>query len=346
MKSPNSKPTAGVANAPKSICVLFPGALGDFICFLPALQQLAATATVALLGNSDFVLIAPLGVQVSSLERFEVHRLFANDGGADPRVHNFFGSFTAVYSWFASQQSGFVDQLQVASGGRAKFFPFRPASAASHQADYYLGCLKLTRAKIATPLVALQPEAIVWCNDFLCRRGLVDKPLLVLAPGSGAREKNWPAGHYAQVAQWWRRQMCGEVVAIVGPVEAERRGLELLAPICCLASGLDLAQLAALLARGDVVIGNDSGVAHLAAAVDARVVAIFGPSDERQWAPRGPRVTILRHALACAPCGGAAMKLCGHHSCLTEITPEEVIHELRKPPEIANLTTLGVGITV
>ena len=47
-----------------------------------------------------------------------------------------------------------------------------------------------------------------------------------MAPGSGAREKNWPEAHYLQVAHWWRQQFGGKVVVVVGPVEAERRGFE------------------------------------------------------------------------------------------------------------------------
>jgi ADP-heptose:LPS heptosyltransferase len=55
----------------------------------------------------------------------------------------------------------------------------------------------------------------------------------------------------------------------------------------------DLLALAALLARVDVYLGNDSGVSHLAAALGVPTVAIFGPTDPRIWAPRGPRVTVL-----------------------------------------------------
>jgi ADP-heptose:LPS heptosyltransferase len=54
----------------------------------------------------------------------------------------------------------------------------------------------------------------------------------------------------------------------------------------------DLYELACWLASARVYIGNDSGPAHLAAAVGTPVVALFGPSDPAVWAPRGPRVAI------------------------------------------------------
>jgi len=329
-------------------CVLFPGALGDFVCFLPALNQLANSIAVDLFARSEYAAIAPPAVTVHSLERFELGRLFILDGAADPRVKQFFSRYTTIYSWFASQQPAFVEQVQKASQRRAQIFPFRPEKSAVHQADYYLSCLASTsnESQPLEPVVALRTGALRWCDAFFSSNRLVNVPLLVIAPGSGAREKNWPQAHYLKVVQWWRQRIRGEVVVVVGPVEVERRGFEHLLSSCTVASGLDLAQLAALLARCDVYLGNDSGVSHLAGAVGARTVAIFGPTDERQWAPRGPRVTILRRQIACSPCGDSAMIRCPHLACLAELAPAEIIHELRKLPEIANLTRLEVGIRV
>jgi ADP-heptose:LPS heptosyltransferase len=328
------------------VCVLFPGALGDFVCFLPALHELANASVVDLLARSEFAAIAPRGVRVHSLERPEVRRLFIDGGAADLRVIQFFSGYTAVYTWFASRQAVFVDQLQKATQGRAQIFPFRPDIFTLHQTDYFLTCLDSTASMTAEPLVELAADALLWCDNFDRRTEIGRAPFLIMAPGSGSQGKNWPEAHYLQVAQWWREQFGGKVVAVIGPVEAERHGFEYLSSCCQVASGLDLAQLAALIARCDVYVGNDSGVSHLAAAVGARTVAIFGPSNDRQWAPRGSRVSILRHQIACSPCGDTTIKLCPHHACLAELSPEEVIEELRKLPEIANLTRLGAGITV
>lgn len=346
--SMNSAETSPVPSDAPRVCVLFPGALGDFICFLPALHHLANSIAVDLLARTEYAAIAPPAVTVHSLERFELRQLFIDDGASDPRVKQFFSGYDVVYSWFASRQPVFVEQIQIATGRRARVFPFRPDKLTIHQADYYHSCLagKSKEQQAFEPLVALRAGALLWCDAFFRSNRLAGAPLLVLAPGSGAREKNWPEAHYLQVAYWWRQQFDGNVVVVVGPVEAERGGFEHLLSSCTVASGLDLAQLAALLVCCDVYLGNDSGVSHLAAAVGARTVAIFGPGDERQWAPRGPRVTILRRQIACSPCGDAAMAICPHRACLTELSPAHAIHELRKLPQIANLTRLEVGITV
>jgi ADP-heptose:LPS heptosyltransferase len=55
----------------------------------------------------------------------------------------------------------------------------------------------------------------------------------------------------------------------------------------------DLYELACWLATARIYIGNDSGITHLAAAVGTPVVALFGPTDPRIWAPRGPHVRVI-----------------------------------------------------
>jgi len=298
------------------------------------------------LARNEFAAIVPPGVCVQSLDRIEVRQLFMGDGAQDEQVRRFFAGYDAIYSWFASQQPAFVEQLQKVANNRVLVFRFRPETNDSHQADYYLACLNCTVPDAPEPLVALRSEALCWRDGFCRDQGIGSEPLLIVAPGSGSREKNWPEAKFLQIVHWWREQYGGKTVVIVGPVEVERRGFELLSAASIIARDLDLAQLAVLLARGDLYIGNDSGVSHLAAAVGVRTVALFGPSDERQWAPRGPRVTILRHETASTVQSSSPVTAGMSPSGLAQLTPDEVIEELRKLPEIANLTRLGVGITV
>jgi len=112
------------------------------------------------------------------------------------------------------------------------------------------------------------------------------------------------------------------------------------------ARNLNLAQVAALLCRADLYLGNDSGITHLAAAVGAPTVALFGPSDPRRWAPRGPTVRLLSLDVACSPCDLDVMKSCPHRKCLTEFLPEKVIGALEHRAEITTLTWGGAGIRV
>ncbi len=320
--------------------VLFPGALGDFVCFLPALRALAQAASVDLFARSEFVDLAPESVRVRSLERYEINRLFVCGAAAEDKLRVFFSRYASAYSWMGSGQQQFVRQLQRLCQGRAHIFPFQPELSGRHPSEYYLTCIHCSDPPV--PQISLKPQAIAWSAAYWARHSLEGSQVLIVAPGSGAEEKNWPLPSFFSVIGWWRDQIGGEAVVVLGPVEEERDGLEsILQPGCKVARGLSLAELAAIIARGDLYLGNDSGVTHIAAALGIATVAIFGPSDVQKWRPQGKRVRILKHDIECAPCSVVAMKSCGHRSCLRALKPAEVIGQLNTIREQSHLDKGG-----
>ena len=111
---------------------------------------------------------------------------------------------------------------------------------------------------------------------------------LAVHPGSGSPAKNWPLERFAAVA----RGLCGAHpwLLVRGPAEEA-----LPRPSGAVeADGWPLRVLGAALSRAGLFLGNDSGVAHLAAAAGTRTLALFGPTDPAQWAPVGPAVATLR----------------------------------------------------
>jgi ADP-heptose:LPS heptosyltransferase len=330
----------------KRVCVIFPGALGDFVCFLPALRNLGRDAKIDLFARSEFADIVSPGVTVCSLESAEIRLLFVDDVRAAPTLRKHFGAFDAVYSWMGSQQGEFVNRLTTFSRGRARVFPFRPPASVEHQADYYLRCLAQSESSGVGAAIQPRAEAIAWRELFWTEHSLRHRAVLTMAPGSGAREKNWPEEYFLEVVRWWREHTGGAVVLLVGPVETERGAIHRLKRECLVARDLKLAQVVALLESSTLYLGNDSGISHVAAAVGVATVALFGPSDPRQWAPLGKRVVVVRRQIACAPCPAAAMKGCPHRACLTEIYPQNLIARISQLPEVANLTRWGAGITV
>ena len=337
---------AFAASTSRRACVIFPGALGDFICFLPVLQVLSRGAPVDLYAHSEFADLVPAGVTVRSLESREISNLFVSTPLHDSRFRHRFGAYAAVYSWLGSQQPVFVNRLQAVSAGRAKIFPFRPAASTEHQTKYYLGCLELTETERNEPAIELRDEALRWCENFWTENCLHGRAVLAIAPGSGAREKNWPEEFFIAVANRWRESTGGIAVLVIGPVETARGGIDRLRERCLAVSDLSLSQVAALISRSAVYLGNDSGISHLAAAVGVPTVALFGPSDPRRWAPRGRRVTLISRQVHCSPCSNSTMKSCPHRACLSELSAEEVIDVISKLPELASLTRWGAGITV
>jgi ADP-heptose:LPS heptosyltransferase len=320
----------------EKILVLFPGALGDFICFLPALEFLARNRSVDLFARAEYADLLPPVIHVSSVERREISRLFVGSAGRDEALRRFFDSYQSIYSWTGSGDRNFATSIEVLAGGRAKLFPFRPVDSIIHISDYYLGCVGGKPAGEFIPIVPLRREALFWGRNWLSERGFAGKKILALAPGSGAREKNWPGEFFREVERWWR-ESGGESFVIFGPAEEEWfedrdwRGANV-------ARHLELGKIAALLSLSDLYLGNDSGLTHLAAAVCADAVALFGPTDPGEWAPRGRRAAVVSRNVECSPCPGPVMKSCPHRKCLTQLTPEAVIGFLRNfARENANL---------
>jgi heptosyltransferase-3 len=154
-------------------------------------------------------------------------------------------------------------------------------------------------------------------------------PWLAVAPGSGQVRKNWPLAHYYEVSQALGWEYGLQVVWLAGPGEremlpylralAEAQGQLLLAQ-------RPLAQVARVLSRCRLYIGNDSGLTHLAAAVgEPAVLALFGPTDPRVWAPLGPQVRTLTAPCPQAPCAVGRTITCPESRCLEALAPETVL---------------------
>ena len=119
------------------------------------------------------------------------------------------------------------------------------------------------------------------------RRDL-DDGFLAIHPGSGSPAKNWPAERFAEAA---RRLSGGRPWLLLrGPAEEESAAW----PGAVVAREWPLRPLGAALSRAGLVLGNDSGVAHLAAASGAPTLTLFGPTDPALWAPVGRSVATVR----------------------------------------------------
>jgi hypothetical protein len=93
---------------------------------------------------------------------------------------------------------------------------------------------------------------------------------------------------------------------------------------------LSIVELAALLEQADVLVGADSGPAHLAAAVGTPAVVLFsGTNSAGQWQPCGEQVTVIRHEVDCSPCHRGRCPRAGH-PCMRLIRPQEVAAEVQR----------------
>ena len=160
-------------------------------------------------------------------------------------------------------------------------------------------------------------------------------PFAVLNPNAGSLslERRWPAPRFAELARRLAREDRLAVVLVGSASEREHtRGVRTLAgrEVIDLAGELSTAELAALLSRASVVVSNDSGPMHLAAALGAPTVGLFGPETPLMYAPLGLRTRALYRPPPCSPCinvhdNKLASCVFGEPQCLMAISVEEVL---------------------
>jgi len=275
--------------------ILFPGALGDFLCLWPTLQILRARdrGRLAIVARTEVAcLLSPNDFDFRSIDRREVADLFADSPLAD-ETRALFAGFARIHTWMGFRHPGFAHRLQMATGGRASLHAFRGMHAGEHAASYYARCIGV--APEAIPLVP-PDDARRWAEDLLTRR-LRRAPVLAIHPGSGSPRKNWEG--MAEIAQWWRTAK-GSVVALAGPAEIESR-VEI--PNDAVLRSTPLDRVAAVLAATASYLGNDSGISHLAGLVGASGTVLFGPSDPLMWRPLGAGLRVLHAPTPCDHCG-------------------------------------------
>jgi heptosyltransferase-2 len=170
-------------------------------------------------------------------------------------------------------------------------------------------------------------------TDWRQRLGLVrDQHIeIALAPGAVGPSKRWPARSYADLG----RRLIGEghrVWIVGGPSEQA-----LAAEIAATApgeirdlTGPDLRNAILALAAADVAVSNDSGLLHVAAALDTPTIGIFGPTSASHWAPLNPLAAVIEtpNELPCRPCHQPVCRL-GHHLCMRDIAVEQVLAATR-----------------
>lgn len=150
--------------------------------------------------------------------------------------------------------------------------------------------------------------------------------LVALCPGStNSRAKRWPAESYAALADKFIEEAGADVV-LVGAADELEVSLEVKSAMraqpVMLTGQTDLAQAVAVLSLADVLVSNDTGPAHIAAALERPTLVIFGPTDPRTTSPFSQTAEIIIRPPDCAPC---MLRDCPiDHRCMTAIKPVEV----------------------
>ncbi|MBI5878016.1 MAG: glycosyltransferase family 9 protein [Chloroflexi bacterium] len=279
-----------------TLLIMRAGAIGDFILTLPALSALRrrfAAHRIVLAARADMLPFAhgTLADEAIAFDSPRLTPLFTPGGDLAP-LADWLGELDLVVAWLPESSAQMVSAAARALGA-ARWLNAAPKPTYGHAADYFveslapIGIVQPDR----TPHLELTAGMIARGTDAWQASGFDGQRVVAIHVGSGGAAKCWPLERYVQLAA---DAAAGglRVLILSGPAE-ESLAIPALPGVERLHFP-DLPLLAALLARCAAYVGNDSGITHLAAAVGAPTLALFGPTDPAIWSPRGPRVTVLR----------------------------------------------------
>lgn len=235
---------------------------------------------------------------------------------------------SAAFAWLANGQLliGLEDHREGAPALYDVRVP-RPAPLA-HAVDWYLDVLRTLNVPVTAPFVWLPPRYAAY-RSLVQRWHPEGKLWVAMAPGARWPNKRWPVEHFAALARQLVDAHPTLQVAVLGSADdaplaraiveaAHGRGLDL-------TGQTTLPETVEWLRLASVLVANDTGPMHIAAALRTPVVALFGPTEPARTGPYGQPQNVLQLALPCVPC----MRAVCHHQppleCLTALPPAAVL---------------------
>jgi ADP-heptose:LPS heptosyltransferase len=293
-----------VPSDPTHILVIRPGALGDTIVTEPAVAALRdayPAARIDLAGRLDYLplLVGPGAAdECQSTDALAFTRLFA-DGPLDwPRRE-------LVVAFLPDPNGTLAERLRIVADRVVVHDPRPPDDGSAHIVDHLLRAVE----RLGLPVRRRRPE-IPATHGCACTGAAPGHPLsdavrsrpIVLHPGSGGCRKLWPPENWAELIEHLHPNPItltagpadDETIAAVRDAWRERARPDGERPQVERVEQRPILEIAALLARARLYVGCDSGISHLAAAAGVPSIVVFGPTDPRTWAPRGPHVRCLR----------------------------------------------------
>ncbi len=325
------------------ILIIAPNWVGDSLFMLPAVSSLRrryAAARFTLLARPGICALmagSPLfDERVPLLGRGRLARFAAHWALRSRRFDMALVLPPSFSSGLAARLSG--ARLRYGFGGQGRWLwlnrrlPAAQADRSRPVAEEYLDLARLAGAEPEPqdrqPRLPVTQEGAEEQNRLFREQGLAPGPTLIaLCPTSAfGPSKRWPARHYAALARKLK-ELRYQPYVLAAPQEAqEARALsELAGGLPVLLPGLP--GLAACLEKSAAVVANDSGPLHVAAAVGARALGLYGPVDPKWSAPQTHRASVLYRGEPCSPCHAQDCPL-KHHDCLEKILPEEALAAL------------------
>ncbi len=253
-------------------------------------------------------------------ERFDVAVLLPNSFSAalDAKAagaKTIIGYPTDGRRWLLSRAVGFAPDYQT----RHQVFYYLRIAAAVEQ---WMSGATPVEEKDVQPRLHVSESEKSRARQKLAAVGLDDaRPVVALNAGAtNSRAKQWLAERFAQTADWLaeRDGFQTVIVGTAGDCEVARRVAQAMrTPAAQLAGETSIAELKAVLACTALLLSNDTGAAHVAAALGVPTVVIFGPTEHFATHPLSALAAVVRHEVECAPC---MLRDCPiDHRCMTGV---------------------------
>jgi len=291
-----------------------------------------------------------------SIERFgrsDFAPLFSNNAELQISALTYFKKFNLIVSYLKDKDETFLNNLKKI--GIKNIVPIDPLppltgdkllnhsslnSPCKHinMIDYLLEPVISLGIDVKTtelnPVVYLSEDDVSFASDFFNEKGLKSNEndkVVAIHPGSGSKRKNWPVAKFIDTANCLTEKLSCKFIIVCGPADdtiVSALNSQVLSDDIHIVNNLPLLKLAAILKRVDCYLGNDSGISHLASAVQVPSVLIFGPTNPDIWAPRGEHVKIVKSNSLCTVCVENGMQDCQSQDCLESIRVEDVVNEI------------------
>jgi len=330
----------------KRVLVIRPGGLGDMVLLQAMLKRLHDQYPHALIDlicerrNEEILKLSTFPVHVFPYDAHPLRllrRLW--DGGYDVTIDSEqFHYFSAVMALFsrASIRIGY----KINPGRNPIYTHLITYDLEGYEADEFM--------KLLGPLGICGSAQVPGCltipdvrlpDDFAVLLAKIQKAsqcLILIHVGASVRHKTWAFANFVALVQG----LCRNEENIIGLVGG--RGDRVLATkvaercgrqdrVIMMAGKLTILQTAKLLSRAGLFVGGDSGLAHMATALDVPSVVMFGPSDAKKWCRESDTVAVVRKELACSPCFIFGYhKHCRTIACMNQVGVGEVLEACRK----------------
>jgi heptosyltransferase-2 len=276
----------------RKILVIRGGALGDFILTLPVLAALRhrfPEHSLEILGYPSVASLAvPGGLadDISPLESPGFTSFFVANGSIPKEAADWFLGFDWIISYLYDPQDIFHSNVARCSAAQFIVGPHRPDEAlAVHAAEQLL-----------RPLQALGICAPDSRPRLFLSAAPPARPRLAIHPGSGGERKNWPEAKWVELLKLLAAQTACDLLLIGGEAEGDRcarLAAALPSGRAHIAQNLPLIELARRMQGCSAFIGHDSGITHLAAALDLPGLVLWGETAMATWRPQSARMKIL-----------------------------------------------------